>query len=43
MKKIDANGDEELDFQEYAVFVALTASLCHEFFLECADESNRKR
>ncbi|XP_063172935.1 protein S100-A2-like [Candoia aspera] len=43
MKKLDENGDEELDFQEYAVFLALTASLCYEFFQECADESNRKR
>ncbi|KAM6435662.1 protein S100-A2-like [Liasis olivaceus] len=43
MKKLDDNGDEELDFQEYAVFLALTASLCYEFFQECADESNRKR
>ncbi|KAL8184591.1 UNVERIFIED_CONTAM: hypothetical protein K2H54_021385 [Gekko kuhli] len=43
MKKLDSNKDEELDFQEYAVFLALAASLCNEFFRECADESNRKR
>ncbi|XP_077776349.1 protein S100-A2-like [Podarcis muralis] len=43
MKKLDENGDEELDFQEYAVFLALTASLCNEFFQECSDENNRKR
>ncbi|KAF7238549.1 hypothetical protein EYD10_14811 [Varanus komodoensis] len=43
MKKLDNNGDEELDFQEYAVFLALTASLCNEFFQECSDVSNRKR
>ncbi|XP_042296208.1 protein S100-A4-like [Sceloporus undulatus] len=43
MKKLDGNKDEELDFQEYAVFLALTASLCNEFFQECADENNRKR
>uniref|UniRef100_A0A452GS13 Protein S100-A4 n=1 Tax=Gopherus agassizii TaxID=38772 RepID=A0A452GS13_9SAUR len=42
MGNLDANGDEELDFQEYAVFLALTAELCHEFFRECADERNRK-
>ncbi|XP_053133940.1 protein S100-A2-like [Hemicordylus capensis] len=42
MKKLDENGDEELDFQEYAVFLALTASLCDEFFQECSDVSNRK-
>uniref|UniRef100_A0A8D0G945 Protein S100-A4 n=1 Tax=Sphenodon punctatus TaxID=8508 RepID=A0A8D0G945_SPHPU len=42
MEKLDANRDEELDFQEYAVFLMLTAMLCHEYFLECADESNRK-
>uniref|UniRef100_A0A8C3PEF2 S100/CaBP-9k-type calcium binding subdomain domain-containing protein n=1 Tax=Chrysemys picta bellii TaxID=8478 RepID=A0A8C3PEF2_CHRPI len=42
MGNLDANGDEELDFQEYAVFLALTAELCHEFFQECADERNRK-
>uniref|UniRef100_A0A8C5RDE3 Protein S100-A4 n=1 Tax=Laticauda laticaudata TaxID=8630 RepID=A0A8C5RDE3_LATLA len=43
MKKLDDNEDEELDFQEYAVFLALAASLCYEFLQECADESNRKR
>ncbi|XP_020666421.1 protein S100-A2 [Pogona vitticeps] len=43
MEKLDRNRDEQLDFQEYAVFVALAASLCNEYFLECADESNRKR
>ncbi|KAJ6656953.1 hypothetical protein lerEdw1_002954 [Lerista edwardsae] len=42
MKKLDDDGDEELDFQEYAVFLALTASLCDEFFRECSDVSNRK-
>ncbi|EMP28197.1 hypothetical protein UY3_14673 [Chelonia mydas] len=42
MGNLDANGDEELDFQEYAVFLALTAELCNEFFRECADERNRK-
>ncbi|XP_054837016.1 protein S100-A4-like [Eublepharis macularius] len=43
MKKLDSNEDEELDFQEYAVFLALAASLCNEFFRECSDENNRKR
>ncbi|XP_060116801.1 protein S100-A4-like isoform X2 [Heteronotia binoei] len=43
MKKLDSNKDEELDFQEYSVFLAIAASLCNEFFQECADESNRKR
>ncbi|XP_077180450.1 protein S100-A4-like [Paroedura picta] len=43
MEKLDSNKDEELDFQEYAVFLAIAASLCNEFFRECADESNRKR
>ncbi|CAM5174616.1 unnamed protein product [Eretmochelys imbricata] len=42
MGNLDANGDEELDFQEYAVLLALTAELCDEFFRECADERNRK-
>ncbi|XP_067395419.1 protein S100-A2-like [Emydura macquarii macquarii] len=42
MGNLDDNGDEELDFQEYAVFLALTARLCDEFFQECADERNRK-
>nr|XP_056708690.1 protein S100-A2-like [Euleptes europaea] len=43
MKKLDSNEDGELDFQEYAVFLALAASLSNEFFQECADENNRKR
>ncbi|XP_039219132.1 protein S100-A2-like isoform X1 [Crotalus tigris] len=43
MEKLDNNEDEELDFQEYAVFLALTASLCYAFFQECADENNRKQ
>ncbi|XP_061461852.1 protein S100-A2-like [Rhineura floridana] len=42
MKKLDSNKDEALDFQEYAVFLALTAGLCNQFFQECADEENRK-
>ncbi|XP_074836843.1 protein S100-A2-like [Carettochelys insculpta] len=42
MEKLDAYRDKELDFQEYAVFLALTAGLCDKFFRECADESNRK-
>uniref|UniRef100_A0A8C3S5A7 EF-hand domain-containing protein n=1 Tax=Chelydra serpentina TaxID=8475 RepID=A0A8C3S5A7_CHESE len=37
MGNLDADGDGELDFQEYAVFLALTAELCDEFFRECAD------
>nr|XP_060613936.1 protein S100-A4-like [Anolis sagrei ordinatus] len=43
MRKLDSNKDGELDFPEYAVFLALVANLCHEFFAECADEKNRKR
>nr|XP_006112341.1 protein S100-A2-like [Pelodiscus sinensis] len=42
MRNLDADGDAELDFQEYAVFLALAAELCDEFFRECADERNRK-
>uniref|UniRef100_A0A8C8SRN0 EF-hand domain-containing protein n=1 Tax=Pelusios castaneus TaxID=367368 RepID=A0A8C8SRN0_9SAUR len=37
MGSLDDNGDEELDFQEYAVFLAISAQLCDEFFRECAD------
>lgn len=32
LQDLDANGDAEVDFSEFMVFVAALTSLCHQFF-----------
>ncbi|XP_025743531.1 protein S100-P [Callorhinus ursinus] len=32
LKDLDANGDAEVDFNEFIVFVAMLTAACHKFF-----------
>ncbi|EHB03668.1 Protein S100-P [Heterocephalus glaber] len=34
LKDLDANGDAEVDFNEFMVFVATLTSVCHSFFVK---------
>ncbi|KAM5194145.1 protein S100-P [Mantella aurantiaca] len=36
LKDLDANGDSEVDFQEFVIFVASFTCLVHEKFQKCA-------
>ncbi|XP_044304387.1 protein S100-A4-like [Varanus komodoensis] len=43
MSNLDANQDNEVDFQEYAVFLACIAMACNEFFQGCSDKMPRTK
>ncbi|XP_075763948.1 protein S100-A4-like [Pelodiscus sinensis] len=41
MKNLDSNRDQEVDFQEYATFLACMAMMCNEDFHDCPDKMPR--
>lgn len=38
MESLDADGDTEVDFQEFMIFIAKLTICCHEFFGHLEDE-----
>uniref|UniRef100_A0A8C3RMQ3 Protein S100 n=1 Tax=Chelydra serpentina TaxID=8475 RepID=A0A8C3RMQ3_CHESE len=42
MNNLDSNRDKEVDFQEYATFLACIAMMCNEDFEDCPDKMPRK-
>ncbi|XP_027790966.2 protein S100-P [Marmota flaviventris] len=38
LKDLDANGDAEVDFSEFIVFVAALTSACHKYFAQTASK-----
>ncbi|XP_004871499.1 protein S100-A4 [Heterocephalus glaber] len=43
MSNLDSNRDNEVDFQEYCVFLSCIAMMCNEFFEGCPDKQPRKK
>ncbi|XP_074118209.1 protein S100-A4 [Sminthopsis crassicaudata] len=43
MSNLDNNKDNEVDFQEYSVFLSCIAMMCNEFFEGYADKLPRKK
>lgn len=43
MSNLDSNRDNEVDFQEYCVFLSCIAMMCNEFFEGCPDKEPRKK
>ncbi|XP_059001626.1 protein S100-A4 isoform X1 [Mustela lutreola] len=43
MSNLDSNKDNEVDFQEYCVFLSCAAMMCNEFFEGFPDKQPRKK
>ena len=43
MSNLDCNKDNEVDFQEYCVFLSCIAMMCNEFFEGFPDKQPRKK
>uniref|UniRef100_A0A9L0I4Q9 Protein S100-A4 n=1 Tax=Equus asinus TaxID=9793 RepID=A0A9L0I4Q9_EQUAS len=43
MSNLDSNKDNEVDFQEYCVFLSCIAMMCNEFFEGFPDKQPRKK
>lgn len=43
MSNLDSNRDSEVDFHEYATFLACMAVMCNDFFQEYPDKMPRKK
>nr|5LPU_C Chain C, Protein S100-A4 [Homo sapiens]5LPU_D Chain D, Protein S100-A4 [Homo sapiens] len=43
MSNLDSNRDNEVDFQEYCVFLSCIAMMCNEFFEGFPDKQPRKK
>ncbi|KAK7800872.1 hypothetical protein U0070_011182 [Myodes glareolus] len=43
MSNLDSNRDNEIDFQEYCIFLSCIAMMCNEFFEGCPDKQPRKK
>ena len=43
MSNLDSNRDSEVDFHEYATFLACVAVMCNDFFQEYPDKMPRKK
>ncbi|XP_019378741.1 PREDICTED: protein S100-A4-like [Gavialis gangeticus] len=43
LSNLDSNRDNEVDFQEYATFLACAAMMCNDIFEGCPDKMPRRK